>query len=453
MRDRQIYKNYWSWIPSSDKTAPVALLFDIETNGLLEETTTIHCICAKEYPTGKEWEYGPDAIEEGLDLLSKADVIVAHNGMCFDCAVISRLYPKVSLPRCFDTLLASRLIWTNLSDLDFARVRRKTGYPLKLVGSHSLKAWGYRLDEHKGDYGEVTPDAWHEWSPEMQEYCMQDVRVLYKLYEHILEQNYSAEALALEHEFQKVIFMQEQEGVHFDSEAGRQLYIELASRRSEILAELQDVFPPKKIEEQFIPKVNNKTRGYVKGVPFTKTRYEEFNPSSRDQIAERLKEKYGWMPSEFTDTGKPKVDEEVLSSLTFPEARLLCQYLEIIKIIGMVGEGRNGWLKLVDSGGRIHGRVVTNGAVTGRCTHNTPNLAQIPARGEYGKRCRALFTAPEGFVQVGTDASGLELRMLGSYLYRYDHGDYIKVILEGDVHTANQKAAGLPTRDMAKTFI
>lgn len=143
----------------------------------------------------------------------------------------------------------------------------------------------------------------------------------------------------------------------------------------------------------------------------------------------------------------------MLASLPFPECKPLVDYLELLKIIGMLAEGKNGWLKLVGPDGRIHGRVITNGAVTGRCTHNSPNLAQIPARGQYGKHCRALFAAPPGQVMVGADASGLELRMLAHYLAAYDGGAYAKVLLEGDIHTANQHAAGLETRDNAKTFI
>jgi len=56
-------------------------------------------------------------------------------------------------------------------------------------------------------------------------------------------------------------------------------------------------------------------------------------------------------------------------------------------------------------------------------------------------------------VLVGSDASGLELRCLAHYCARYDHGQYIDIVLNGDIHTVNQKAAGLPTRDNAKTFI
>lgn len=451
-RKREPYPGFdWSWVPTPETPA---LLFDIETDGLLDETSTIHCICAKDFLTGESFSFGPGEIEDGLKLLSAAPLLVAHNGLCFDAPALRKLHPDLLLPRLFDTLTASRLIWTNLKDLDFTQLRKKScRFPPKLAGSHSLDAWGQRLGVMKGDYGKMTENAWNQWSEDMQRYCEQDVEVLEALYRHILDQRYSPEALALEHEFQAVIFHQERTGVWFDERAAQSLYAELAAKRNDAVTALQEVFPQKRIEEIFIPKANNRTRGYVKGVPFTKVRYETFNPASRQQIADRLMEKHGWKPSEFTDTGQPKVDEDVLASLPFPECKPLVGYLELLKIIGMLAEGKNGWLKLVGPDGRIHGRVITNGAVTGRCTHNSPNLAQIPARGQYGKQCRALFAAPPPLVQVGADASGLELRMLAHYLAAYDGGAYAKVLLEGDIHTANQHAAGLETRDNAKTFI
>lgn len=384
---------------------------------------------------------------------------MAHNGVCYDRPALAKLFPNRVFPPVFDTLLATRLIWTNIRDLDFNALRAKK-YPnsftkQKLVGTHKLEAWGYRLGLYKGDYCHEE-NAWEKWTEEMQSYCEQDVEVLYKLYVYILKQEYSREALALEHEFQEVIFKQERCGVWFNKDEAVKLYGFMCAERNELKQQLMEVFPPKRHEEIFIPKVNNRNRGYVKGEPFTKVKYIEFNPQSRQQIAERLKEEYDWHPSEFTDSGEPKLDGDTLASLPYEPCKLLGKYLEIAKVIGMIAEGQKAWLPLVTSQSRIHGRVITNGAVTGRCTHSNPNLAQIPARGPYGHACRALFGADpkkKGWVQVGCDASGLELRMLSHYMAPYDGGAYVKVILEGDIHTVNQKAASLPTRNDAKTFV
>ena len=95
------------------------------------------------------------------------------------------------------------------------------------------------------------------------------------------------------------------------------------------------------------------------------------------------------------------------------------------------------------------------GAITSRASHAYPNIAQVPKVGKsiYGEACRSLFRVPEGWVMLGSDMSGLELRCLSHYMAHWDGGEYGKLVCEGDVHTANQQAAGLPTRDNAKTFI
>jgi DNA polymerase I-like protein with 3'-5' exonuclease and polymerase domains len=163
--------------------------------------------------------------------------------------------------------------------------------------------------------------------------------------------------------------------------------------------------------------------------------------------------KKGWTPQEFTPSGEPKVDEKILAGIDMPEAKLLTEFLMLNKRLGQLGNGKQAWLKL-ERKGRIHGRVNHMGAVTSRCTHSDPNVAQVPSgTAAFGKECRQLFRAPKGYSLLGADASGLELRCLAHYMARYDGGKYGKQILEGDIHTANQEAAGLATRPQAKTFI
>jgi DNA polymerase I-like protein with 3'-5' exonuclease and polymerase domains len=147
------------------------------------------------------------------------------------------------------------------------------------------------------------------------------------------------------------------------------------------------------------------------------------------------------------------VDETILQDLKHPVAQLIGEYLMLQKRIGQI----ESWLEVVGADGRVHGRIITNGAVTGRMTHMKPNMAQIPNSGSpYGPECRQCWTVEEGNVLVGCDASGLELRMLAHYM---KDEKYVKTVCEGsskdgtDVHTVNQKAAGLQTRDQAKTFI
>ena len=434
----------------------------METNGLLDETTKIHSLVI--YDTEKDclysctdhpYTYGePEAyahtIKEGLKMLEEAEEISGHNIVKFDIPAIQKLYldfkPKGKL---FDTLLMSKLVYPDIGEKDDRKIAKGL-FPSKLRGKYSLKAWGYRLGELKGDYNEQE-DCWSQWSIDMQRYCEQDVMVTKKLFDLLKSKDISEEAVKLEHRFAQIIFLQEQRGVCFDKEKAIDLTAQLVKEKLKLEDKLKKAFPNEIIEEEFIPKVNNKTRGYVKGQPFIKRTEIEFKPSSRQMIADRLIKKYGWKPKELSPTGLPKVDEEILKELDYEEAPLLVDYFLVTKTLGQIAEGKNAWLKLVEKDGLIHGRVDTIGAVTGRCTHNSPNLAQVPsAHGFMGKECRSLFKAREGYRLVGCDASGLELRMLAHYM---NDGDYTNEILHGDIHTANQRAAGLPTRDNAKTFI
>lgn len=450
-------------------------VFDCETDGLLDELTTIHSLVVKNIDTGRVWscceakacpEDMEETIENGLSILMGADQVIGHNIIAFDIPALQKVYPwfDIDWRKIVDTLSISRLIWPNRREDDF-NLRKKAGkdgaearLPAKMIGRHSLESWGYRLREWKGDYAEVMKqrglDPWAAWNPEMQEYCEQDVEVTAKLYLLKKVQEYSAEAIELERDFAYIIDQQERHGFPFDTEAARQLLGKLQGELYELEQKIQEVFKPWEVRTPFIPKVNNKKLGYVKGQLTYKTKTVVFNPASRDHIASRLIKLRGWSPTEQTKTGKPKVDENILMRLPWPEAQLLAEYLTVEKRIGMLGTGNQALLKCVRPDGRIHGRVNTNGAVTGRCTHSHPNVAQTPSVGKpYGKEFRSLYTSVPGFKLVGADASGLELRCLGSFMARHDGGKYVKVILYGDVHTANQKAAGLSTRDKAKTFI
>ena len=225
----------------------------------------------------------------------------------------------------------------------------------------------------------------------------------------------------------------------------------LQAKFKEDMNTLQDkvrqTFPPLKIETEFIPKSNNKTRGYVKGVPFTKVKFKEFNLGSRQQIGERLI-MLGWKPKKKTDKGHIIVDEKVLSEIkNIPEAELIKEFLMLQKRIAQV----SSWIEATREDGRVHGKVITNGTVTGRMSHQSPNMAQVPAvYSPYGKECRALWIANKGYKLVGDDASGLELRMLAHYM---NDKEYTNEIINGDIHTANKNSAGLGSRDEAKTFI
>ncbi len=412
-------------------------VFDIEANDFLEHVTKIHCI-------GINDKVYTD-IDEAVEILSNADVIIGHNIIGYDIPVINLFFPFFKPKKIIDTLVLSRLIHGDIKDSDFAR----KNFPTKLIGRHSLEAWGHRIGNYKADF----TAGFEELTDEMIEYCRQDVAVTKKLYDKLISENYSQQAIDLEHKVAQLCFEQQERGFAFDKHNAQLLVSELSDKREQLKRLLKVAFSDWEIKTPFTPKVNNKTRGYVKGVETFKVKKIEFNPASRDHVANRLKEKRGWKPKIFTADGKPKVDEQVLSELDYPEAQLLVEFYMLQKRLGQISEGSQAWLKH-EKEGRIHGHVNTLGTITRRASHNHPNIGQVPANNKpHGKKCRELFQASEGNVLVGVDISSLELALLSHYLFPYDDGLYAKELDSGDIHTTNQKAAGLATRDESKRFI
>lgn len=436
--------------PSSENE--ICYVFDCETDGLYDKATKVHCIVLYDINSGTTLSFDPCSIDSALEHLSRADVLIGHNICFYDIPVLNKLFPDVEInARIIDTLICTRLIWPKevLYELD---TEQYPEVPKNLRGTASLKAWGWRLADHKIDFKDFT-----EYSQEMLDYCVQDVVVTTKLWQLITKQNYAQPALLLEHDFALAINRQIRSGVPFDLDAALDLVDVLRAKETELEAHLKEIFPPIKHEQVFVPRVNNAKRGYVKGQPFTKVSYEEFNPGSRDQIVDRLGGKYGWKPEKFTEKGNPIVNDEVLEQLPYPEAKPLTEYMLVKKRLGQIAGGNNAWIKLYNNDtGRIHGDVTTNGCITGRCSHRNPNMGQVPAGySPYGKECRSLFTPPDGWDLIGIDAKALELRCLAGYLALWDNGEYATLVTDEsiDIHTYNQKQFGVETRDISKRLL
>jgi len=389
------------------------VFLDIETNS---QASQIWLCVTKDQRSGRiECHHKADTL---LKTLEDNPLVVAHNGIFFDFPILNRLWnTKIKASMCVDTLVMSRLMSPN----------RENG--------HSLAAWATRLGTNKIEFTDFDGGL----TPEMQEYCVRDVEVLEKVYNELLQEQqrygFSQQSIDLEHKVAIIIARQERNGFRFDLPKAMVLLAGLKDKMASIEASLQFIFPPI-VTERISEKTGKRLKDDV----------EVFNPGSRQQIAKRLQEK-GWKPKKFTEKGQVIVDESTLAGVDIPEARAIAEYLLIQKRVAMV----ESWIESVSEAQRIHGKVITNGAVTGRMTHHSPNMAQVPSVGsEYGGECRELFTVPEGYKLVGIDASSLELRMLAHYM---KDKDYAKEVVEGDIHTKNQNAAGLQTRAQAKTFI
>jgi DNA polymerase I len=410
---------------------------------------------------------------------------VFHNGIGFDVPVINRLLGyTINEKDVIDTLIISRLI------------------NFEINGGHSLDAWGKRLGLHKGDFKDFAGGL----TQEMEDYCVNDVAVTVKLFERfkpVITDKQWAKALRCEHDIQIVCEQMRRNGFAFDAVSAERMWVEIVDRMQELEDQFQIDFPPQLKEVKRI-KYRTKADGSLfKSVTealekYPETRkdgddlvcfdYVEFSASSPKQRIERLWEA-GWKPyektkghilfeREGTDPEKGKhfafygwsCSEANLNTLpdTAPSgAKALAEWLTL--------DGRRSslveWMGCIGHDRRIHGRFNHIGAWTGRLSHAAPNQANIPAafhgtpktaveqvKAKYDGPFRALWTVEEGNWLVGTDAEGIQLRVLADLM---QSEEYVHAITSGkkedetDIHNLNKKALGLPhiTRDDAKTFI
>jgi len=413
---------------------------DIETDGL--NPTVVWCVAVQDVVSKQVITFSETTL--GLFkpwLVSEVDCLVFHNGIDFDVPVLERLLDiDFSSIEIEDTLV--------LSQLDVPRRE----------GGHSLASWGERLKFEKGDHTD-----WSEFSKEMLDYCIQDVKITTQLYRHLQLKGLSKDAKQLEYATRKRCSMQEKDGWSFDLHSAVKILQDINEDLRQAEEEVHKTFVPLPVWKSKKPvsnrwkKKGGRTKAYQTEVDlechtndegdYGYWTYPELNLGSRQQVGRHLVH-YGWKPTEFTATGQPKVDESTLKDVYIPEAKLIARYLMLQKRQGQI----SSWIDEYNHDtGRIHSRVHTMGTVTHRMSSSNPNLQQVTASGkEYGSEMRSLFIVPEDKVLVGADLSGLELRCLAHYM---KDDDYTNEILSGDIHTANQKAAGLKTRDESKRFI
>jgi len=381
---------------------------DIETDSL--DATKVHCIVAKDVDSGRVYPFPPDMIHGFRDWSLGVKQFIMHNGLSFDAPVCNRLLGTDIKPsQIIDTLVLSQL---------FNPIR----------DGHSLRAWGDRLGFPKGDV-----ETFEVYTPDMLEYCKQDVNITHKLFNILQKEGkgFSSSSIRLEHKVRVIIDKQEKNGFAMDMKKAMSLYNKLKDEANSLEKWSVSTFEPTVVELK------------------TKTKYIPFNIGSRQQIADRLM-KLGWKPKKHTDKGNIIINEAVLDTIDMPEAKKFSRFFLLQKRIAQI----KSWIEACDDrDGRVHGRVMTLKTITGRMSHHSPNMAQIPAvRSPYGKECRDCWTVDNPYTHsiVGTDASGLELRCLAHLM---NDTTFTDILLTGDIHTHNMQMAGLTDRDQAKTFI
>lgn len=468
------------------------LIIDIETDSL--DATKVWVAVTKEYDTGvtKVWERPDEKDTSSFVSYLSGFHLVGHNILGFDAPVINRLCKAdISLRSCIDTLVLSRL--SNSWD------RR----------GHSLDEWGERLGCPKIGFSDFS-----NLSRDMVEYCIRDVEVTERVL-NFLKPWWSApqykKSIRLEHDAAIICGELEENGFEFDKDKAQKLLDEILERLDVLTAAIRSDFKPKPTPVREIcprsTKSGNISRqdfrwlegtpeehGFSPEAPFTRFEWSEFNAGSPKQRIEVLNA-CGWKPvektdghikalregtyedkKEYWDTYGWKCNEENLKTLPkdAPEgARRLVEWIFLDSRRSTLVE----WLSLctVNSEGcRVHGKFTHILPWTHRMAHSGPNMANIPRVMHekdfpnpslveslglvYNSLCREVWTVPDKKLLVGTDAEGIQLRVLAHYL---ENEDYAKAIVDGkkedetDVHNVNKRALGLNhvTRDVAKTFI
>ena len=436
------------------------LCFDIESNHYdFNKLHTLHCLAIGDVTGGEIKLYvTPDELEEGVRRLMDADQLVAHNGIKFDVEALKIFYPWFEPKgKIIDTLILSRL-----SMFDWY--------------THALKQWGTYLKYPKGDYADnfkqaycethgvkKCPDGeeWLVYCDEMGTYCIQDVSLNIEVYTYLINKDrFTWDVYDLEAYTMSLMEQQKAFGVGFDMDKAKVLEETLDNHLAKLDEEIRanDNFRGfYKVTPEKVPKVTRKDLGYTKGSPCCKLIWEDFKAGSDLHIRKILNDRFNWEPVEFTKSGLPSVTTEVLDGLAVkhPELHVLAERFMVNKRLSALRDGAGSWFNTVKDG-RIHGSVNSLGTVTFRATHNSPNLGQVPSVGKpYGGECRDLFSHGygAGWKFMGCDMSGIEFRLLAHFCAPFDKGALVDLVLNGDVHSHNQKMAGLETRDQAKTFI
>lgn len=465
--------------------------YDIESDGLLDTITKVHCLAIKDCSSGAERLFVGDEVKDGLALLDTADKIYGHNVIGFDNPALKLILDWVPKAEVVDTMIWAMFLFSDLKNSDARQYVDDEDFDA-IIGSNSLDAWGQRLGCRKLQYDL----GWETYNKVMGDYCVGDTRTTEVLRRHLASQPHNLkEPLALEHRFAFLTQKMEQRGIKFDVAKATALYAQLQTDLTALCDDISKDIPPEieimKTPEYWIgtfpdgksghyltKTIANDVRkalGYkpkdckIEPGPL-RTKTIPFNPNSRGQVRAYLHAKYGWVSPKLTDAGekllgtKPpeelaieygSVSEEILRDLPYPEGKKFADHFLMKKVAGFIqgSDEDKGWLNLARDG-RIHHRMLTVGAVTMRCTHSRPNLSQAPGvlhdkdtgeillgiKGRYGYECRELFSCDEGRIQVGADLSGIEARNLAHYLKPYDKGAYVKQVLEGDIHQLNVNA-------------
>jgi DNA polymerase-1 len=451
----------------------MAVVFDIEADDLYPAVKKVWLLCTEDTETGEAKafsDYDPElpSLQEGLDYLHTCKIIVGHNIIGYDLVVMDKLLDWKPKPEqvIYDTWIMSMLL----------RYKR----PHK----HGLAGWGGYLGYPKIDYNDFS-----KYTKDMLKYCQRDVSLNVKVYQKLVEEVKSTMkinplfkvGLKVENEFARIEADIRTHGWRFDQKRAEELLEEMATRMKEIEDEIEPqiglvcckVDPAKEFKQPLLKKNGEYAASTCKwfGItpdnaleerlvdgPYCRIEFEQGRLGS-DRVLKAWLYSLGWEPDEWNVERingqfvqkSPKLTESSLEPLG-DTGRAIVEYNSISNRHGIL----KGWLKEIEYDGRLHGRMWTIGTPTFRCRHEViANLPTVEAK--YGKEMRGLLLPKKGWVIVGADSSGNQMRGL---CHRIGNDDFTHEVVEGDVHTRNatalQEFTGLSPkegRSTAKPFL
>ena len=443
---------------------------DLEADGLLDTATRVWCGVFKDRTTKEVFKFGPNQIKEMFSFMDTCAELQMHNGIGYDFPLLRKLYGYEYKGKVIDTLVLSRLL----------NPKRTLPHscPNKRIGPHSVEAWGYRVGRGKPEH-----EDWSQFSEEMLHRCSEDVEIQFMIYDKLMEEASNGDwekAIPLTMRLFELLQRQEEYGWLVDVEYMHKCvqtldrWIDridraLESRLPNVL-EVEEV--KKDGEYNYLKKPFLKSGKYSESVnrwlgdlpfgpssvtvcgPFTRVSFRPVNLNSNEETKNYLLS-LGWEPKEWNtdDAGartSPKMSkDDPFVGIDSGIGRLVAKRVQCRHRRSSI----EGLLGIVRPDGRI-ASVVKTLADTSRAIHS--GIVNIPqVKSFFGKQMRKIFTCKEGWVLVGTDSDADQIRKLAG---RMNDPAYTEAVVNGDkdkktdIHSVNQRAAGLPDRDLAKTF-
>jgi hypothetical protein len=438
------------------------LIYDIETNGLVDTVDTIWLVVTKnidtdEIVTFSDYDADSKPLNELIPYLNRATVLIGHNIIGYDNVVMHKLLnwsPPATI-KMIDTMIISQL----------NNFRRE--------GKHSLKNFGVILGDAKGE----SPD-FLKYSPEMKTYAIQDVNLNHKVYKYVTNEAQHLiknrptfkNALITEHAIADLCSDQVKYKWKFDTALAKKHYVYLTAEMKIIEDKINPTLKPRKILIDKEPK----TAKYIQDGRFSsvsarmlsqflgteikqedtdkwdaKKTFQRFNMveadlGNMDQVRGMLLDN-GWEPSQYTPKGEPKITEDSIHTIKGDAGKEILHYYSLRSRHSVL----KGWIELAEANdNRVYVESFNIGTPTYRQRHskvvNVPNSNSF-----FGKELRELFVADTNKVMVGCDSAGNQIRALCHYLNSKEINEHV---LNGDIHTRTADIVGVP-RQLAKSLL